>query len=420
MVASSLGPFLLASMDLRFTCLPDCRLAGRIFLRAVAPLRSRLRVRRRWRTVTWQCRDPARPRRPCIVQFLGRDAEAADRSKMAANMQSDLPACRLTALPGSRVASKQVGWQTGVLADVKTIAVMSQKGGNGKTTLAIHLAALAAETQKVMVMDLDPQGSRSNGGAAAAIGPPDITAGASGVAGQGDRAGTGGRLHPDSDRHRSARRSRRPSGGPGSRPSGDPVPTGDLRHRGNLRHTRPLQAGKQASVVVINCAPIRSRVVQEAVAAMRRRAAMSARSSSGSVLPTSTASLTAAPPGEFEPGGPAANEIADLLADLQTWKQADVHSTAVDTADRAPAVREPTPEPSEAAAAGAAEGEEGNSYRSPSRIGKRAAVAWLEPEAVKQLNMVAIQRDTEVQKILVEAINDWFARNGLPRFDETP
>jgi hypothetical protein len=59
----------------------------------------------------------------------------------------------------------------------------------------------------------------------------------------------------------------------------------------------------------------------------------------------------------------------------------------------------------------------GGGYRSPSRVGKRAAVAWLEPEAVKQLNLVAIQRDTEVQKILVEAINDWFARNGLPRFD---
>jgi hypothetical protein len=46
-------------------------------------------------------------------------------------------------------------------------------------------------------------------------------------------------------------------------------------------------------------------------------------------------------------------------------------------------------------------------------------VAWLEPEAVKQLNMVAIQRDTQVQHILVEAINDWFVKNGLPRFDES-
>ena len=56
-------------------------------------------------------------------------------------------------------------------------------------------------------------------------------------------------------------------------------------------------------------------------------------------------------------------------------------------------------------------------YRSPSRVGKRAAVAWLEPEAVKQLNLVAIQRDIHVQDILVEAVNDWFARHGLPRFD---
>jgi hypothetical protein len=59
----------------------------------------------------------------------------------------------------------------------------------------------------------------------------------------------------------------------------------------------------------------------------------------------------------------------------------------------------------------------GAAYRSPSRVGKRAAVAWLEPEAVKQLNLVAIQRDIHVQDILVEAVNDWFARHGLPRFD---
>jgi hypothetical protein len=56
-------------------------------------------------------------------------------------------------------------------------------------------------------------------------------------------------------------------------------------------------------------------------------------------------------------------------------------------------------------------------YRPPSRQGKRAAVAWLEPEAIKQLNMQAIQHHRNVQDILVEAINDWFAKNGLPRFD---
>jgi len=56
-------------------------------------------------------------------------------------------------------------------------------------------------------------------------------------------------------------------------------------------------------------------------------------------------------------------------------------------------------------------------YRPPSRQGKRAAVAWLEPESIKQLNMYAIQHDRNVQDILVEAINDWFVREGLPRFD---
>ena len=56
-------------------------------------------------------------------------------------------------------------------------------------------------------------------------------------------------------------------------------------------------------------------------------------------------------------------------------------------------------------------------YRPPSRKGKRAAVAWLEPEAVKQLGIYAIQHERNVQDILVEAINDWFAHKGLPRFD---
>ena len=43
---------------------------------------------------------------------------------------------------------------------MKTIAVMSRKGGAGKTTLAVHLAAAAgAAGKRVMLVDMDPQRS---------------------------------------------------------------------------------------------------------------------------------------------------------------------------------------------------------------------------------------------------------------------
>ena len=45
---------------------------------------------------------------------------------------------------------------------MKTIALLSQKGGAGKTTLAVHLAVAAAEAgERVVVVDTDPQRSAS-------------------------------------------------------------------------------------------------------------------------------------------------------------------------------------------------------------------------------------------------------------------
>ena len=58
-----------------------------------------------------------------------------------------------------------------------------------------------------------------------------------------------------------------------------------------------------------------------------------------------------------------------------------------------------------------------HSYRDtqqPSRAGKVSVTAYFTPEIRRQLRRLAADRDTTIQALLGEALNDLFAKHGLP------
>jgi hypothetical protein len=57
----------------------------------------------------------------------------------------------------------------------------------------------------------------------------------------------------------------------------------------------------------------------------------------------------------------------------------------------------------------------GTTVRGKSRQGRQFIAAHVVPEAAKQFKLLAVQQDRTTQALLVEAINDLFAKYGLSR-----
>jgi hypothetical protein len=55
-----------------------------------------------------------------------------------------------------------------------------------------------------------------------------------------------------------------------------------------------------------------------------------------------------------------------------------------------------------------------NPHYRPGRVNKSNVTGYFPPEVKRQLRMLAAEKDTTIQHLLAEALNDLFAKNGKP------
>lgn len=206
---------------------------------------------------------------------------------------------------------------------MEVIVVASQKGGAGKTTLAIHLAAQASKSRRVLVMDLDPQGSAMEWANRRGEKTPDVMAAhPATIQKEIDRAKVDGyelvvldtAPHADHAALQAARAADlvvvpcRPA-------------TFDIAA---ISATLDLcKLANKKAVIVLNAAPIRSKVVEEAVEAIREKGGSVSHIVIRQRVAFQHCLIDGRTAGEFEPDGAAANEVAQLLATLLSSKPAD-------------------------------------------------------------------------------------------------
>jgi chromosome partitioning protein len=218
-----------------------------------------------------------------------------------------------------------------------TIALVCQKGGAGKTTLAIHLAAEAvAHGLRTLLLDLDPQASAARWADRRQPSGLDVDVAVESAArldvalrqaeAEGyDLAVLDTAPHADQAALRVARLAGLVL-----------VPVRcsilDLDAAGASLDLCAL-AGR-SPVVILNAAPIRSRVVQEAADTVTGLGADLAATIIRERVALRHALVDGRVAREFEPDGAAAGEIAALY--IETCKRANIHTRKQESADGPP------------------------------------------------------------------------------------